>query len=134
VTEGSIVEPLRIGVLGAGRITSLSLVAPARSTGHRLVAVAARWSVRAAVFAAEAAAAGFTGFGLLSDDLPAAVAEYGAPRHPNDVGGQWNRARARRSRVDPLLVGLTALTGPSPTGFATPCSEPRRSSTLGTSR
>jgi sugar phosphate isomerase/epimerase len=29
------------------------------------------------VFAAEAAAAGFTGFGLLSDDLPAAVAEYG---------------------------------------------------------
>jgi hypothetical protein len=79
VTEGSIVEPLRIGVLGAGRITSLSLVAPARSTGHRLVAVAARWSVRAAVFAAEAAAAGFTGFGLLSDDLPAAVAEYGLP-------------------------------------------------------
>ena len=46
MTEGSIVEPLRIGVLGAGRITSLSLVAPARSTGHRLVAVAARWSVR----------------------------------------------------------------------------------------
>ena len=29
------------------------------------------------MFAAEAAAAGFTGFGLLSDDLPAAVAEYG---------------------------------------------------------
>ena len=42
MTEGSTVEPFRIGVLGAARITSLSLVAPARSTGHRLVALAAR--------------------------------------------------------------------------------------------
>ena len=42
MTEGSTVEPLRIGVLGAARITSLSLVAPARSTRHRLVALAAR--------------------------------------------------------------------------------------------
>ena len=27
-------EPLRIGVLGAARITELSLVGPARTTGH----------------------------------------------------------------------------------------------------
>ena len=40
-------EPLRIGVLGAARITSLSLVEPARATGHRLVAVAARSPERA---------------------------------------------------------------------------------------
>ncbi len=46
-------EPLRIGVLGAARITSLSLVEPARATGHRLVAVAARSPERAAAFAAE---------------------------------------------------------------------------------
>ena len=32
VSEGATVEPLRIGVLGAARITSLSLVEPARST------------------------------------------------------------------------------------------------------
>ncbi|MBM6402603.1 Gfo/Idh/MocA family protein [Phycicoccus sonneratiae] len=46
-------EPLRIGVLGAARITALSLVEPARLTGHRLVAVAARSPERAAAFAAE---------------------------------------------------------------------------------
>ncbi|RSN10984.1 gfo/Idh/MocA family oxidoreductase [Streptomyces sp. WAC 01325] len=46
-------EPLRIGVLGAARITELSLVGPARTTGHRLVAVAARDRSRAAAFADE---------------------------------------------------------------------------------
>ncbi len=34
-------EPLPIGMLGAARITALSLVEPAGATGHRLVAVAA---------------------------------------------------------------------------------------------
>ncbi|MEV5908710.1 Gfo/Idh/MocA family oxidoreductase [Streptomyces chartreusis] len=46
-------EPLRIGVLGAARITELSLVGPARTTGHRLVAVVARDRSRAAAFADE---------------------------------------------------------------------------------
>ncbi|MGW5133830.1 Gfo/Idh/MocA family protein [Streptomyces sp. NPDC004135] len=45
-------EPLRIGVLGAARITERSLIAPARATGHRLVAVAARDRARAEAFAA----------------------------------------------------------------------------------
>ncbi|MFD7246664.1 Gfo/Idh/MocA family protein [Streptomyces massasporeus] len=45
-------EPLRIGVLGAARITERSLVDPARATGHRLVAVAARDRARAEAFAA----------------------------------------------------------------------------------
>ncbi|MFE2446066.1 gfo/Idh/MocA family oxidoreductase, partial [Streptomyces sp. NPDC059426] len=31
-------EPLRIGILGAARISGLSLVGPARAGGHRLVA------------------------------------------------------------------------------------------------
>ncbi len=44
-------EPLRIGVLGAARISETSLVAPALATGHRLVAVAARDSGRAHEFA-----------------------------------------------------------------------------------
>lgn len=43
-------QPLRIGILGAARITERALVAPARSAGHRLVAVAAR--SRAEAFAA----------------------------------------------------------------------------------
>ncbi|MGH3448378.1 MAG: Gfo/Idh/MocA family protein [Nocardioidaceae bacterium] len=46
-------EPLRIGVLGAARITERALVDPARVTGHRLVAVAARDRARAEAFAAE---------------------------------------------------------------------------------
>lgn len=35
-------EPIRIGVLGAARIAELAIVKPARASGHRLVAVAAR--------------------------------------------------------------------------------------------
>jgi predicted dehydrogenase len=46
-------EPLRIGVLGAARITERALVGPARTTGHRLVAVAARDRARAEAFAAQ---------------------------------------------------------------------------------
>jgi predicted dehydrogenase len=42
---------LRIGVLGASRIAELAIVGPARDLGHRLVAVAARDTQRARVFA-----------------------------------------------------------------------------------
>jgi len=44
-------EPLRIGILGAARITNLALIKPAKITGTRLVAVAARDPQRARVFA-----------------------------------------------------------------------------------
>ena len=44
-------EPLRIGVLGAARIAELAIVGPARTTGDRLVAVAARDRSRAEAFA-----------------------------------------------------------------------------------
>jgi predicted dehydrogenase len=47
-----VTEPLRIGVLGAARISELSVVGPARATGARLVAVAARDRSRAEAFAA----------------------------------------------------------------------------------
>lgn len=46
-------EPLRIGVLGAARISGAAIVDPARETGDRLVAVAARNPRRAETFAAE---------------------------------------------------------------------------------
>jgi predicted dehydrogenase len=44
-------EPLRIGILGAARIAELAIVGPARATGDRLVAVAARDRSRAEAFA-----------------------------------------------------------------------------------
>ncbi len=44
--------PLRIGVLGAARISDRSIVGPAHATGHALVAVAARDRPRAEAFAA----------------------------------------------------------------------------------
>ncbi len=46
------VEPLRIGVLGAARIAEEAMINPARATGHRVVAVAARDRDRAEMFAA----------------------------------------------------------------------------------
>jgi predicted dehydrogenase len=46
-------EPLRIGVLGAARIAVRAVVDPARTTGDRLVALAARDRRRAEAFAAE---------------------------------------------------------------------------------
>jgi predicted dehydrogenase len=52
-TSAEHAEPLRIGVLGAARITVLSLVESVRSIGHRLVAVAARSRARAATFPAK---------------------------------------------------------------------------------
>lgn len=44
-------EPLRLGILGAARITNLAVIKPAAITGTRLVAVAARDPARAAAFA-----------------------------------------------------------------------------------
>lgn len=46
-------EPLRIGILGAARIAGRAIVEPAKLTGARLVAVAARDAARAEAFAAE---------------------------------------------------------------------------------
>lgn len=45
--------PLRIGILGAARIADEGIVAPAKTLGHELVAVAARDRTRAEAFAAE---------------------------------------------------------------------------------
>jgi predicted dehydrogenase len=48
-----VTAPLRIGILGAARIADEGIVAPARTLGHELVAVAARDRTRAEAFAAE---------------------------------------------------------------------------------
>jgi predicted dehydrogenase len=48
-----VTAPLRIGLLGASRIADEAIVAPARTLGHELVAVAARDRARAEAFAAQ---------------------------------------------------------------------------------
>jgi predicted dehydrogenase len=50
-TADNAAEPLRVGILGAARIADLAIVKPARLTGVRLVAVAARDRSRAEAFA-----------------------------------------------------------------------------------
>ncbi|MFF0036196.1 Gfo/Idh/MocA family protein [Streptomyces mirabilis] len=83
-------EPLRIGVLGAARIAELSIVGPARTTGHRLVAVAARDRDRAKAFAAA------HGVEQVADSYAELVAdpEIEVVYNPlaNSLHGPWNLA------------------------------------------
>jgi predicted dehydrogenase len=83
-------EPLRIGVLGAARITERALVGPARTTGHRLVAVAARDRARAEAFAAQ------HGIERVLDSYADVVSdpEVEAVYNPlaNSLHGPWNLA------------------------------------------
>lgn len=83
-------EPLRIGVLGAARIAELSIVGPARTTGHRLVAVAARDRDRAEAFA------GAHGVERVADSYAELVAdpEIEVVYNPlaNSLHGPWNLA------------------------------------------
>jgi predicted dehydrogenase len=83
-------EPLRIGVLGAARITERALVDPARATGHRIVAVAARDRSRAESFAA---AHGVERVATSYADL-IADPEVEAVYNPlaNGLHGPWNLA------------------------------------------
>jgi predicted dehydrogenase len=48
-----VTAPLRIGILGAARIAGEGIIAPARTLGHPVVAIAARDRTRAEAFAAE---------------------------------------------------------------------------------
>jgi predicted dehydrogenase len=81
-------EPLRIGVLGAARISSLSIVAPAAACGHRLVAVAARDRRRAEAFAKEHGVERVVGSyaDLVAD--PEVDVVYNPL--PNGLHGPWN--------------------------------------------
>ena len=96
MTASAVGEPLRIGVLGAARITALSLVEPARATGHRLVAVAARSPERAAAFAAE------HGIERVHETYADVIAdpEVEAVYNPlaNALHGTWNAAAARAGK------------------------------------
>ena len=81
-------EPLRIGVLGAARISDRSIVAPAAALGHRLVAVAARDRRRAEEFAREHGVERVVGSyaDLVAD--PEVDVVYNPL--PNGLHGPWN--------------------------------------------
>ncbi|MFV0457234.1 MAG: Gfo/Idh/MocA family protein [Actinomycetales bacterium] len=81
-------EPLRIGVLGASRIGSLSIASPARATGARLVAIAARRRERAEEWAAENGVERVVdSYQALLED-PEVEAVYNPL--PNGLHGEWN--------------------------------------------
>jgi predicted dehydrogenase len=83
---------LRIGLLGAARITETSLIGPARTTGDRLVAVAARDRSRAEAFAER------HGIERVVDSYAALLAdpEVDVVYNPlaNALHGPWNLAAA----------------------------------------
>ena len=83
-------EPLRLGVLGAARIAGTAIVEPARLTGARLVAVAARDLDRAQTFAAE------HGVEQVYESYPEVLADpmVEAVYNPlaNSLHGPWNLA------------------------------------------
>lgn len=82
--------PLRFGLLGAARITELAMVTPARATGDRLVAVAARSRARAEAFAADHQV------DRVLDDYASVCADPGVEvvYNPlaNSLHGPWNLA------------------------------------------
>ncbi len=81
-------EPLRIGVLGAARISQNAIVEAARLTGARLVAVAARDRARAEDFAAAAGVERvLDSYQDVLDD-PEVEAVYNPL--PNGLHGPWN--------------------------------------------
>ena len=81
-------EPLRVGVLGAARISTEAIVRPAHELGARLVAVAARHRSRAEQFAAE------HGVERVVDDYQALLddPEVEVVYNPlaNSLHGPWN--------------------------------------------
>jgi predicted dehydrogenase len=83
-------EPLRIGVLGAARIAELAMVKPARATGTRLVAIAARDRTRATAFAAEHGVE--RALPSYADVIASPDVEAVYNPLPNALHGPWNLA------------------------------------------
>jgi predicted dehydrogenase len=83
-------EPLRLGVLGAARIAELAIVKPARATGTRLVAIAARDQARASAFASEHGVE--RALGSYADVVASPDVEAVYNPLPNALHGRWNLA------------------------------------------
>ena len=89
-------EPLRIGILGAARIADLAVVSPARATGDRLVAVAARDRGRAEAFAARHGVGQV--LGSYADVVTAPEVELVYNPLANALHGPWNLAAVRAGK------------------------------------
>jgi predicted dehydrogenase len=83
-------DPVRVGLLGAARITVPALVEPAREGGVRLVAIAARDRVRAEAFASLHAVD--TVLDRYADVIGCAEVEAVYNALPNGWHGPWNLA------------------------------------------
>jgi predicted dehydrogenase len=85
-----VTAPLRIGILGDARIAADGIVAPARTLGHELVAVAARDRTRAEAFAAE------HGIATVHDTYAGVIADPGVDlvynALVNSLHARWNIA------------------------------------------
>lgn len=81
-------EPLRVGVLGAARISDAAIVLPARATGARLVCVAARDPQRAQEFAAASGVERVLATYQDVIDDPEVEVVYNPL--PNGLHGPWN--------------------------------------------
>jgi predicted dehydrogenase len=83
-------DPLRVGVLGAARIAELAIVKPARATGTRLVAIAARDRARASAFATQHGVE--QALSSYADVVAAPDVEAVYNPLPNALHGTWNLA------------------------------------------
>lgn len=96
MTGTVIADPIRIGVLGAARIADLAIVGPARATGHRLVAVAARDRRRAEDFAQRYGVE--RALGSYADVLADTDVEAIYNPLANALHGRWNLAAIRAGK------------------------------------
>lgn len=89
-------EPLRIGLLGAARITERALASPAAATGDRLVAIAARDQDRATAFASRHGVENVLG----SYDAVVNAPDVELVYNPlaNSLHGPWNLAAIRAGK------------------------------------
>jgi predicted dehydrogenase len=85
-----VTAPLRIGILGAARIADEGIIAPARTLGHQVAAVAARDRARAEAFAAE------RGITAVHDTYAGVIADPGIDlvynALVNSLHARWNIA------------------------------------------
>ncbi len=93
---GDVADPLRVGVLGAARITEPALVAPARATGTRIVAIAARDRARASAFAERHGVENV--LGSYADVIACPEVEAVYNPLPNGLHTPWNLAAIEAGR------------------------------------
>src|SRR6266542_4823668 len=89
-------EPIRLGVLGAARIAERAIVTPAKDTGARLVAIAARDRKRAEEYAEE------HGIERVLDSYADVLADPEVEAIynplPNGLHGPWNLAAVQAGK------------------------------------